>query len=166
MRDTPVRAYIGLGANLADPVEQLRQALLRIAAIEGVRLLRASRLYRSPPMGPPNQPDYCNAACAVDSRLAPRALLRELQAIEDALGRRREAMRWAPRMLDLDLLHVEGVSAADSDLILPHPGIAKRNFVLVPLAEVAPELDIPGLGPIAARAREIGAEDLSIWAEA
>ena len=156
-------AYVGLGANLGDPAAQLRTALDAIDRLPGTRVVATSGFYRSPPMGPAGQPDYCNAACHVDTTLAPRALLEALIEIERAVGRVRGGERWGPRRLDLDLLHVEGVEMNEPGLHLPHPGIGKRNFVLVPLAEVAPALEIPGLGRVADRAREAGASDLGPW---
>jgi 2-amino-4-hydroxy-6-hydroxymethyldihydropteridine diphosphokinase len=156
-------AYVGLGANLGEPAVQLRAALVAIGQLPNTRLVGASRFYRSAPMGPPGQPDYCNAVCELDTTLAPRALLDALVAIERACGRIRGAERWGPRRLDLDLLHVQGVTMDEPGLHLPHPGIGKRNFVLVPLAELAPVLEIPGLGPVADRARGIGTQGLSLW---
>lgn len=156
-------AYVGLGANLGDPAAQLRAALDAMARLPDTRVVTTSRFYRSAPMGPPGQPDYCNAACQLDTALTPRALLDALIAIERAAGRVRGAERWGPRRLDLDLLHVEGVEMNEPGLHLPHPGIAKRNFVLVPLAELAPHLEIRGLGRIADRAREAGTAGLGPW---
>lgn len=156
-------AYVGLGANLGEPAVQLRTALDAIARLPGTRVVATSRFYRSAPMGPAGQPDYCNAVCELETALAPRALLEALIAIERAVGRIRGAERWGPRRLDLDLLHVEGVTMDEPGLHLPHPGIAQRNFVLVPLAELAPVLEIPGLGRVADRAQEAGTEGLSLW---
>ena len=156
-------AYVGLGANLGEPAAQLRTALEAIRQLPETRVVAVSRFYRSAPMGPPEQPDYCNAVCEVDSTLAPRALLEALIAIERAVGRIRGAERWGPRRLDLDLLHVEGVVMDEPGLHLPHPGIGQRNFVLVPLAELAPTLEIPGLGRVADRARDSGTDGLSLW---
>lgn len=156
-------AYVGLGANLGDPAAQLRAALVAIAGIPGTQVVATSRFYRSAPMGPPDQPDYCNAVCHVRTERAPRELLDALIGIERAAGRTRGSERWGPRRLDLDLLHVEDVAMDEPGLHLPHPGIARRNFVLVPLAELAPTLAIPGLEPIDALAREQGTEGLSAW---
>lgn len=156
-------AYVGLGGNLGDPAAQLRTALEAMGRLPGTRVVATSRFYRSAPMGPPGQPDYCNAACELDTALAPRALLDALIDIERAAGRIRGAERWGPRRLDLDLLHVVGVEMNEPGLHLPHPGIGKRNFVLVPLAELAPMLEIPGLGRVAERAREFGTAGLEPW---
>lgn len=143
-----VRAYIGLGSNLTDPPAQLRRALEELAALPDSRLAAASGFYRSPPMGPADQPDYLNAAAALDTGLPAPHLLQELQAIEAAHGRRRAGRRWGPRTLDLDLL-LYGAARFDApELTVPHPGLPERAFVLYPLAEIAPGLDVPGHGPL------------------
>jgi len=157
--------FIGLGANLGAPDEQLRRALAAIETLPDVDLVRRSRLYRSAPMGLPDQSDYCNAVCEVVFRSSPAELMADLLAIERSLGRFRDGRRWGPRMLALDLLHVVGVSCDEPALRLPHPGISRRNFVLVPLAEIAPELDIPGVGRVSDAAASIGSDGLQFWAE-
>jgi 2-amino-4-hydroxy-6-hydroxymethyldihydropteridine diphosphokinase len=144
-----VTAYIGLGSNLADPAEQVRSARADCAAIPGVRELAFSSLYRSPPMGPKDQPDYVNAVMAVSTDLAALALLRHLQRIEQAHGRVRTGVRWTARTLDLDLLMHGDHRIETAELTVPHPGLSQRAFVLYPLFEIAPELVIPGLGRIA-----------------
>jgi 2-amino-4-hydroxy-6-hydroxymethyldihydropteridine diphosphokinase len=155
-------AYIGLGSNLDDPPRQLRAALAALAVRPALRLLAQSALYRSAPMGEPGQADYCNAVCCVETDLAPEALMAELLAVERAAGRVRNGRRWGPRVLDLDLLHYEGAVRHNADLTLPHPGIAQRNFVLWPLAEIAPALDIPGVGGIKALAERVGRAGLQL----
>ena len=145
-----VLAYIGLGSNLHDPVAQLTRAFAALDALSGSRLLRRSALYRSRPLGPAGQPDYVNAVAAVATRLAPAALLAALQAIEYRQGRRREgAVRWGPRVLDLDLLLYGEQTICSPQLQVPHPGLARREFVLYPLQEIAPQLVVPGLGRLA-----------------
>ena len=156
-------AYIGLGANLGRPAAQVEAALVRIAQIAGVSLLARSRLYRSAPIGPAGQDDYCNAVCAVTAAMTPAELLANLQRIENEAGRTRGGPRWGPRVLDLDLLHVVGERSDIDDLRLPHPHLHERNFVLVPLAEIAPELEIEGVGTIASLAQSVGREGLSLW---
>ncbi|MFZ5466228.1 MAG: 2-amino-4-hydroxy-6-hydroxymethyldihydropteridine diphosphokinase [Pseudomonadota bacterium] len=141
-------AYIGLGSNLNDPAGQVRRALGVIAALPESRLAAASRLYRSPPMGPVDQPEYINAVAALETELAPRDLLHALQAIEQDFGRVR-LRRWGERVIDLDLLLYDNLRLDSPELTLPHPGIGERAFVLCPLAELAPDLVIPGLGPLA-----------------
>ena len=159
------RTYIGLGANLGHPPGQLNAALTHIAARPRVRLVAQSSFYRSAPLGPAGQPDYCNAACSVDTDLTPDDLLTALHAIERDMGRQRPPVRWAPRLIDLDLLHVEGVSLRTARLTLPHPELARRNFVLVPLAEIAPTLVLPGLGKVKDLARDIGSAGLQRWTD-
>lgn len=148
MSDVP--AYIGLGANLGDPVQQLLTALAALERLPATRVMACSSLYRSRPMGEPGQPDFINAVAAVATRLAAQELLEQLQRIERAQGRIRGAERWGPRTLDLDLL-VYGDETIDSPhLQVPHPGLGERDFVLCPLQEIAPQLVIPGLAPVAA----------------
>ncbi len=141
-------AYVGLGSNLQGPTRQLENAFELLAEIPATRLIRKSSLYRSAPFGGVEQPDFINAAAALMTRLSAAELLRELQRIEDARGRERGAVRWGPRVLDLDLLVYSDQKIDEQDLIIPHPGIGERNFVLLPLGEVAPGLNIPGLGQI------------------
>ncbi|MGM0594928.1 MAG: 2-amino-4-hydroxy-6-hydroxymethyldihydropteridine diphosphokinase [Pseudomonadota bacterium] len=137
------RAYIGLGSNLNDPVAQLGQALDALRQLADSRLTAVSRLYRSDPMGPPGQPDYVNAVAMLDTRMEPLLLLDALQQIEQAQGRVRSGERWGPRTLDLDLL-LYGAEVIDHPrLQVPHPQLRQRSFVLVPLAELAPELTLP-----------------------
>ncbi|MDD5273516.1 MAG: 2-amino-4-hydroxy-6-hydroxymethyldihydropteridine diphosphokinase [Methylovulum sp.] len=140
--------YLGLGSNLADPVGQIKSARHAIAQIPGVEELACSSLYRSLPMGPQDQPDYINAVMAISTRLSPSALLHYLQAIEKAHGRERKGQRWGARTLDVDILLYGGQSIDSPDLIVPHPGIAERSFVLLPLSEIAPQLVIPGKGTV------------------
>lgn len=156
-------AYIGLGANLAHPNRQIEWALHALANRQDLRMISASTLYRSPPMGPADQPDYCNATCCVETNLTPRALLDTLLEMEREAGRTRGDERWGPRLLDLDLLHVVGVAISEAGLTIPHPGIALRAFVMRPLLDIAPELDIPGVGPIVDAAQRLGFEGVCRW---
>jgi 2-amino-4-hydroxy-6-hydroxymethyldihydropteridine diphosphokinase len=156
-------AYIGLGANLGDPPAQLRTALHGIEALG--RITAVSPFYRSAPMGPADQPDFCNAVCALDTVFDAPALMDALLAIERGMGRLR-TQKWGPRLIDLDLLHVDGVCCATQTLTLPHPGIAQRNFVLVPWADIAPDAVVPGLGRIGEAARSIDRADLQDWPHA
>jgi 2-amino-4-hydroxy-6-hydroxymethyldihydropteridine diphosphokinase len=141
-------SYIGLGANLGDPPAQLRSALDALRHTPGIEVTAVSGFYRTAPLGPSAQPDYCNAVCAVRTALSPEALLDALQRIERAAGRVRDGRRWGPRVLDLDLLLFEGHTLQTARLSLPHPQLHLRAFVLVPLAEIAPDLPIPGLGTV------------------
>jgi 2-amino-4-hydroxy-6-hydroxymethyldihydropteridine diphosphokinase len=144
-----ITAYIGLGSNLANPAEQIKSARNAITQIAGVRELGFSSLYHSPPMGPQDQPDYVNAVMCVATGLAPMDLLRCLQRIENDQGRVRKAERWGARTLDLDMLIYGDQVIELPDLVVPHPGLAERAFVLYPLHEIAPQLLVPGKGNIA-----------------
>jgi len=139
---SPIRAYVGLGSNLENPEQQVRKALLALAALPATHLVRHSLLYRSAPLGPADQPDYVNAVAALDTELDPLALLEALFAIEQTQGRVR-LVRWGARTLDLDLLLYGSRTLTSERLTLPHPGLRERSFVLVPLAEIAPELVLP-----------------------
>jgi 2-amino-4-hydroxy-6-hydroxymethyldihydropteridine diphosphokinase len=137
------QAFVAIGSNLDDPLRQVEAAFEALAQIEETRLEARSALYRSAPMGPPDQPDYVNAVAALSTRLGPAALLRALQAIEAVRGRRRDGPKWGPRNLDLDLL-LHGDAVISTPLLtLPHPGLTARNFVVYPLADVAPGLVLP-----------------------
>lgn len=142
------KAWIALGANLGDPPAQLRAALDRIRHLPGVTLDATSRFYRSKAIGPAGQADYCNAVCSVSTAWPPAMLLGALQDIERAAGRDRTGPRWGPRILDLDLLLYDRLVLDTPSLKLPHPQMHLRNFVLVPLMELAPELVIPPGRPI------------------
>jgi 2-amino-4-hydroxy-6-hydroxymethyldihydropteridine diphosphokinase len=154
-------AYIAIGSNLEDPPEQVRCAMQRLSRRDGVRLQRRSRLYRSSPMGPQDQPDFVNAAVGVLTSLAPRELLESLLSIEKSMGRDR-GERWGPRLIDLDLIWLVGDPVDEPGLKLPHPGVSERNFVLYPLADIAPTLRIPGHGRVAELALRIGDAGLSV----
>ena len=143
-------AYVGVGSNLADPRAQVERALQRLAGLPHSRLLRSSRLYRSAPWGVLDQPDFVNAAAAIETALSAQALIQALLAIERDAGRDRNGERWGPRILDLDLLLYDSLTLAEPGLRLPHPHLHERAFVLLPLAEIAPHLDVPGRGPISA----------------
>lgn len=136
------KVYIALGANLGDPVQTLKDALLELASGPALQQLRASSLYRSKPMGPADQPDYVNAVVTATTELEPLALLDYLQAIEQQFGRQR-LRHWGPRTLDLDILLVDDLVSTSERLTLPHPGLTERDFVVVPLAELAPTLVLP-----------------------
>ena len=143
-------AYVGLGSNLQMPTRQIDTALELLGEMPKSRLVLASSLYRSAPFGGIEQPDFVNAAAALLTQLTPAELLAELQDIEFRQGRERTETRWGPRVLDLDLL-AHGSSVIDEPgITIPHPGIGERNFVLLPLREIAPELVIPGLGRVVA----------------
>ena len=141
--------YIGLGSNLAEPVSQIKAARQAIRQLKTVQESAFSSLYRSSPMGPQDQPDYVNAVMAITTSLPALTLLQRLQAIENNQGRVRKGERWGARTLDLDILLYAEQRIKVPDLIVPHTGIPERSFVLYPLQEIAPEIDIPGCGKIA-----------------
>jgi 2-amino-4-hydroxy-6-hydroxymethyldihydropteridine diphosphokinase len=148
MTHCPVVAWIGLGSNLQNPEQQLTQALTELNNAALLSVIAHSALYRTPPMGPADQPDYINAVAMVETTLPPESMLDTLQAIESQHGRIRDGEQWGPRTLDLDLLLYADLSISSERLTVPHPGIGLRNFVLYPMREISPTMDIPGLGPI------------------
>lgn len=147
-------AYVGLGANIGDPSAQLRAALRSLDQLPGTRVIARSRLYRSPPWGLVEQPAFVNAVAALSTQLSASDLLAALLTIERAAGRERRE-RWGPRVLDLDLLLHDQSELDLPGLRLPHPQLHRRAFVLVPLAEIAPGLEIPGLGALAGLLRAV-----------
>lgn len=150
----PAVAFVGLGANLGEPVASVREALRELDALPDTRLLRASRLYRSRAWGVRVQPDFVNAVAMLETALSARDLLDQLLAIERAHGRERDpATRWGPRTLDLDLLLHGDARIDEPGLQLPHPHLHERAFALLPLAEIAPDAMVPGHG----RVRELAA---------
>jgi 2-amino-4-hydroxy-6-hydroxymethyldihydropteridine diphosphokinase len=149
-----VRAYIGLGANLGDPVGQLRSAVAALAGLPGTTVVAVSSVWRSAPVGYLDQPDFCNAVAALDTCLSPQALLEALLAVEQAGGRTRE-FRNAPRLIDLDLLLYGDRIVDEPHLVVPHPRMVDRAFVLLPLAELAPGCIVPGAGPVSALAAAV-----------
>lgn len=151
-----VPAYIALGSNLDQPQRQVERAFDALASLPATRLELRSACYRSRPFGPVEQPDFINAVAGLLTQLDAYALLRELKSLETRLGRAAPVVRWGPRLIDLDLL-VHGRSrSSDETLALPHPGIAERGFVLVPLAELCPTLDVPGVGKVSALLQGLG----------
>ena len=158
-------AYIGLGSNLQDPKAQILRACQALQAIASTRFVRISPRYRSKPFGPVPQPDFVNAVAGVLTRLDSRTLLGELLALERALGRPAERERWGPRIIDLDLLVYGRERREEPDLTLPHRGIVERNFVLYPLCDLAPDLDVPGLGRVAELKGRLASEGLERLSE-
>ena len=142
-------AYVGVGSNLQSPARQVEAAMGLLTDVAQTRIVRTSSLYRSAPFGGIEQPDFVNAVAAVLTQLGPADLLAALHDIEAAQGRERDDTRWGPRVLDLDLLVYSDRQVDSPELRLPHPGIGERNFVLLPLGEIAPDLVIPGLGRVA-----------------
>lgn len=143
-----MRAYIALGSNLGDSKQQLLNAIDKLSGLSDSRLVARSRFYRTPPWGNVDQPDFLNAVVVLETSLPPHDLLDALLEIEREAGRLRSGERWGPRTLDLDLLHVAGQTINDERLTLPHPHISERAFVLLPLNDLAPDLEIPGQGRV------------------
>ena len=154
-------AYVALGSNLDDPSAQVGRAFDALATLPDTRLVARSPSYRSPPLGPVSQPDFVNAAAGLLTRLAPRALLDALKSLEAALGREAPVVRWGPRRIDLDLLVHGAARVEEPGLSVPHPGLAERAFVLLPLADVAPDLEVPGLGRVRSLAARVGSQGLA-----
>jgi len=143
------QAYVALGANLGDPRLTVRAALDRLARLHSTRLIATSSIYRTKPVGPLNQPDFINAVAQLETRLGPHELLAALLALEADFGRTRRTKN-DPRTLDLDLLLFDNLTLNLPDLTLPHPSLHLRAFVLIPLAEIAPDIIIPGRGSLCA----------------
>lgn len=135
-------AYLALGSNLGDRLQHLRDAVRRLGARDGIDVARSSRIYETEPVGPP-QPPYLNAVLEVETTLTPRELLEACQAVEDALGRVR-AERWGPRTIDVDVLTYDELTVDEPDLVIPHPRMHERGFVLVPLGELDADAALPG----------------------
>ena len=141
-------AFVALGGNLGDPQSTLRQGITALADLPQGRLVATSSLYRSAALGHADQPDFVNAVAQLSTELAPQPLLAALLAIEKRFGRER-SFRNAPRTLDLDLLLYDAQTIDEPDLVVPHPRMHERAFVLAPLLEIAPGCVIPGRGPAA-----------------
>lgn len=146
-----LRAWVAFGGNVGDVRATVGQALAALDELPGIRVRERSRFYRTPAWGLTDQPDFINGVAALDTTLSPQALLAALLATEQRFGRVRavETPRWGPRTLDLDLLAVGGLVLDEPGLSLPHPRLHERAFVLVPLAELVPGLDVPGRGRVA-----------------
>ena len=158
-------AYIGIGSNIDGPRQQVEAAFTDLARVPRTRLVARSRLYATRPFGPVEQDDFVNAVAGVLTELSAPELLSQLRAIETARGRVR-TIRWGPRVIDLDLL-VHGQTRLESaELTVPHPGIVERNFVLYPLLDIAPDLDIPGQGRVAALAARVSGDGIRVLAPA
>jgi 2-amino-4-hydroxy-6-hydroxymethyldihydropteridine diphosphokinase len=151
-----IPAYVALGSNLDDPVQQVRRAFGALeTSLPQTRLVARSSWYRSPPMGPVEQPEFVNAVAGLLTRLDAPALLQHLKSLETRLGRAAPVVRWGPRSIDLDLLVHGTTQVASESLTVPHPGLAERTFVLVPLAEIAPSLEVPGQGRVSTLLRRL-----------
>jgi len=135
--------FLGLGANLNAPLEQIKNATTALSKHENIQLIASSSLYGSKPMGPQDQPDYVNSVVAIETNLSALALLDITQKIELDFGRVRKENRWGPRTLDIDIILFKGKEIENERLTVPHYGMKTREFVLYPLHEVAPELCLP-----------------------
>ena len=153
-------AYVGLGSNLADPRRQVEMAFEALAGLADTSLVLRSRLWRSRPLGPPDQPEFVNAAAGLLTTKTPRELLTDLQAIERRMGKTEPEVRWGPRLIDLDLLVFGDTRTDEQGLQLPHPGLHQRNFVLYPLSEIAADLWVPGLARVRALRERVSGEGI------
>ncbi|MFH1227350.1 MAG: 2-amino-4-hydroxy-6-hydroxymethyldihydropteridine diphosphokinase [Planctomycetota bacterium] len=142
-RYSNVIAYIGLGSNLGDKKNNLRQAIRRISGINGIRVLKTSRFCRTAPEGFVGQPCFLNAVASINTNLAPDRLLAALKLIEKIMGREKQVRRWGPRVIDLDILLYGDAVIKTGNLTIPHPLMHKRGFVLDPLCQLAPGLKHP-----------------------
>lgn len=161
-RATWFPAYVALGSNLDGPATQIERAFVALSALSDCRLVARSRLYRTQPLGPQDQPQFVNAAAGLLTTLGPRELLVALKNIERTLGRDVPVVRWGPRRIDLDLLVHADAQVAESDLVVPHRGLPERNFVLYPLCDIAPDLHVPGHGRVSQLAARVGAAGLAL----
>ena len=155
-------AYIGLGSNLSDPQAQIAAALDKLKQLEACTVSLVSSLYFSRPMGPQDQPDYMNAVVAIETNLTAIELLEQLQGIEESAGRIRKDNRWGARVLDLDILLFGQQVINTARLTIPHYGLKLREFVLLPLAEIAPNLLLPDGDSIQGLANQIEKNGLKI----
>ncbi|TDB59023.1 2-amino-4-hydroxy-6-hydroxymethyldihydropteridine diphosphokinase [Photorhabdus khanii] len=155
--------YIAVGSNLAEPVQQVKNALAALEDLPETEFIASSSWYRTKPMGPQNQPDFLNMAVALETTLAPEELLNHTQAIELAQGRVRKDERWGPRTLDLDIM-LFGDQVIDTErLTIPHYGLKQREFMLYPLAEIAPDLVFPDGEALSERLKHIPENGLVLW---
>ncbi|KAA0263195.1 2-amino-4-hydroxy-6-hydroxymethyldihydropteridine diphosphokinase [Hafnia alvei] len=157
------RVYIALGSNLANPLHQVQSALNALAELPQTKLIATSSLYRTPPLGPQDQPDYLNAVVALDTDLSAENLLDHTQKIELEHGRVRKDERWGPRTLDLDILLFGDEIINTERLTVPHYDMKNRQFMLYPLAEIAPELHFPTGESLQSVIAQLGAEPLTRW---
>jgi 2-amino-4-hydroxy-6-hydroxymethyldihydropteridine diphosphokinase len=154
-------AYVAIGSNLDHPEARVLEAFERLATLPDTLSVLRSRLYETRPMGPQDQPYFVNAAAGLLTQLTARELLESLLRTEQAMGRNRQE-RWGPRVIDLDLIWMQGEPIDEPGLTVPHPGVSTRNFVLYPLADIAPTLAIPGHGTVSELARRAGDDGISV----
>jgi 2-amino-4-hydroxy-6-hydroxymethyldihydropteridine diphosphokinase len=157
-------AYVAIGANLDDPRARVTEAFEHLAAVRSTMLVARSRLYRSAPLGPRDQPDFVNACAGLLTQLSALEVLIELKNLEQVLGRAVPVVRWGPRRIDFDLLVFGAEQIQSETLTVPHPGVPARNFVLYPLLDIAPDLIVPGHGRVRELASRVAADGLSALA--
>jgi 2-amino-4-hydroxy-6-hydroxymethyldihydropteridine diphosphokinase len=157
-------AYVAIGSNLSNPRDRVLEALERMAALDATRSIIRSRLYLTRPMGPQEQPQFVNAAAGLLTQLTARDLLTALLGIEHSMGRTRRE-RWGPRVIDLDLVWMLDSAVDEPGLTVPHPGVSRRNFVLYPLADIAPTISIPGHGVVQDLKGAVGGDGISLWTQ-
>lgn len=163
-RATWFPVYVALGSNLDGPATQIERAFAGLSGLPDCRLVARSRLYRTQPLGPRDQPEFVNAAAGLLTTLGPRELLVALKDLERTLGRDVPVVRWGPRRIDLDLLVHADAQISESDLVVPHRGLPDRNFVLYPLRDIAPDLHVPGHGRVSDLAARVGMAGLALLA--
>jgi 2-amino-4-hydroxy-6-hydroxymethyldihydropteridine diphosphokinase len=154
-------AYVGIGSNLQSPRDRALEAIERMSTLDATRIVLRSQLYLTRPMGPLDQPDFINAAVGLLTQLPARDLLAGLLGIERSMGRDRQE-RWGPRVIDLDLLWMIDSAIDEPGLTVPHPGVSTRNFVLYPLADIAPTIKIPRVGIVLDLKRDAGGDGISV----
>ena len=154
-------AYVAIGSNLESPRERVLEAMERLSSLSAARMVLRSHLYLSRPMGPQDQPDFVNAAAGLLTQKSPREMLASLLDMERSMGRNRRE-RWGPRVIDLDLVWMVDAAADEPGLTVPHPGVSIRNFVLYPLADIAPTINIPGMGIVLDLKLKVGGDGISV----
>ncbi|CNH24516.1 2-amino-4-hydroxy-6-hydroxymethyldihydropteridinepyrophosphokinase [Yersinia massiliensis] len=158
-----IRVYIALGSNQSMPLQQVKTALEALAHLPRTRLVACSPFYRTKPLGPQDQPDFLNAVVALDTSLPPEQLLDHTQAIERNQGRVRKEQRWGPRTLDLDIMLYGDQVITTDRLTVPHYGLKEREFMLYPLADIAPDLIFPDGEALATRLALVDKNGLVPW---
>jgi 2-amino-4-hydroxy-6-hydroxymethyldihydropteridine diphosphokinase len=156
-------AYVGIGSNLQSPRDRVLEAIERMSTLDATRIVLRSQLYLTRPLGPQDQPDFINAAVGLLTQLVARELLTGLLGIERSMGRDRQE-RWGARVIDLDLLWMIDSTIDEPGLTVPHPGVSTRNFVLYPLADIAPTIKIPRVGIVLDLKRDAGGDGISVLA--
>ncbi|NYS30599.1 MULTISPECIES: 2-amino-4-hydroxy-6-hydroxymethyldihydropteridine diphosphokinase [unclassified Pantoea] len=157
------RVYLALGSNLADPLHQIDAALTALDALPQTQRINTSPFYRTPPYGPPDQPDFLNAAVALETDLSPEALLDHTQRIEREHGRVRKAERWGPRTLDIDVMLFGETVINTERLIVPHYDLLNRAFMLVPLLAIAPDACLPDGRALSPLLATLDSSSIELW---